>query len=309
MVEGVRGGAGHAAAGSITILALWGVAIVGVLVAALTATIRTELRSTENAVAESRARLAADAGVQLGLARLLRRRTDGVLVFDGAPEWWRDGSTEVEIAIFDEAGKIDLNEAPLELLSGLLAAVGRPREEAMLLACNILDWRGNPRAPCPEPTEAAFPRSKLTQRFVAPEQLAQVPGFDERLYELMADHVTVATRASAVDPLTAGRPVLLAIPGATPMQVDTFLASRARWHGVAAVDTGLGLAGALPFVTTSPAREFTISATAITAARARHRADLLVRMTEIAARPYEVLSARAPPADRWRVSPAARRMP
>src|SRR5437867_12934846 len=109
-------------AGSIALLALWCVAITGFLLAAATLTTRTELRTARNAIAESHARLTAEAGTQLGLARLLRRRAEGLLLFDGVPEAWRDGSTAVTVAIHDEAGKIDLNEAPLELLSGLLAA-------------------------------------------------------------------------------------------------------------------------------------------------------------------------------------------
>jgi general secretion pathway protein K len=292
-------------AGSIALLALWCVAITGFLLAAATLTTRTELRTARNAIAESHARLAAEAGTQLGLARLLRRRAEGVLLFDGTPEAWRDGSTAVAVAIHDEAGKIDLNEAPFELLSGLLAAVGRSREEALLLACNILDRRGVAGAPCPEPEEG----SRRAQRFLVPEDLAQVPGFGEALYEAVADYVTVTTRASAIDPVVAARPVLLAIPGATPALVDGFLESRARWRDIGAADSGLGLGRALAFVTTSPTREFTITAVATTAERARYRADLLIRLTDLPARPYEILAARAPPVDRGRQSPAARRMP
>ena len=297
-------------AGSIALLALWSVVIIGFLLAAATLITRTELRIAGNAIDESHARLAAEAGVQLGLARLIRRRGEGTLVFDGTPESWRDGAVGVDIAIIDEAGKIDLNEAPFELLSGLLIALGRSREAALLLACNILDRRGAAGAPCPEPYEAADRTRPRAQRFIVSEELAQVPGFDDTLCEEIADHVTVATRASAVDPLVASRPVLLAIPGATPGLVDTFLESRARWHDIAATDHGLGLAHALPFVTTSPAREFTITAVARSATRARYRADLLVRLTDIAAHPYEVVAARAPPVDRGRrVSPPPHRVP
>ena len=300
----------HGESGSIALLALWSAAIIGFLLAAATVTTRTELRTTRNAIAESHARLAAEAGTQLGLARLLRRRAEGVPVLDGAPELWRDGLTEVDIAIIDESGKIDLNEAPLELLSGLLVALGRKREEAMLLACNILDRRGAAGAPCPEPYEAADKERRRSQRFIVPEELAQVPGFDDSLYDEIADYVTVVTRASAIDPLVAARPVLLAIPGATATLVDAFVESRARWHDVAAADSGLGLSHALPFVTTSPAREFTIKAVATTATRARYRADLLVRLTDIAAHPYEVLATRAPPVDRGRQgSPPSPRVP
>ena len=54
---------------------------------------------------------------------------------------------------------------------------------------------------------------------------------------------------------------------------------------------------------TSPAREFTIKAVATTATGARYRADLLIRLTGLAAHPYEVLMTRAPPVDRGRQSP------
>src|SRR5579863_9599993 len=73
----------EAEAGSIALLALWSVVIIGFLLLAATLTIRTELRTAGNAIAESHARLAAEAGTQLGLARLLRRRGEGALVFDG----------------------------------------------------------------------------------------------------------------------------------------------------------------------------------------------------------------------------------
>ena len=296
-------------AGSIALLALWSTLIIGFLLVAATLTTRTELRITRNAIAESHARLAAEAATQLGLTRLLRRRADGVLLFDGTPETWHDGSAAVAIAIQDEAGKIDLNEAPFELLSGLLVAVGRRHEEALLLACNILARRGTAGGPCPEPDEPSNAARRPVQRFVVPEELAQVPGFDEALYEAVADCVTVATRASAIDPLVAPRPVLLAIPGATPGLVDSFVESRARWHDIGAADSGVGLGQARMFMMTSPSREFTISAVAATAERARYRADLLIRLTDLPAHPYEILAARAPPSNRGRQSPAVRPVP
>src|SRR6476660_4180455 len=83
-------------AGSIALLALWSIVIIGFLLAAMTLTTRTELRIAGNAIDESHARLAAEAGVQLGLARLIRRRGEGTLVFDGTPELWRDGGVGVD---------------------------------------------------------------------------------------------------------------------------------------------------------------------------------------------------------------------
>jgi general secretion pathway protein K len=289
--------------GSVAILALWAMAIVAVLLAAAGATTRSEVLITGNMVAASRTRHAAEAGTQLGLERLLRRHSSADATFDGTPEPWQDGSVRVEIAIFDEAGKVDLNLAPVELLAGLFAAVGEPRATALLLACGVIDWRGETGSACPEPADAA---PRVRRRFATPEQLVQLPGFGEPLYDAVADYVTVATGATAIAPLVASRPVLLAVPGATPTLVDSFLHSRRQ----ADVTTLPPVAGPVPYLMASPGRDFTISAVATTADRARFRADLQVRLTEQPSRPYEVIAWRTPPVDRGRATAATpRRVP
>src|ERR1700691_2180573 len=98
--------------GSVTILVLWGIAIVFALLAAASYTTRTEVAIARNEVGAMRARYAAEAGTQMGLARFLARRAQGAVIFDGHPEAWRDGTIGVEIAIQDEAGRIDINQAP-----------------------------------------------------------------------------------------------------------------------------------------------------------------------------------------------------
>jgi general secretion pathway protein K len=167
---------------------------------------------------------------------------------------------EVDVAIIDEAGKIDINEAPFEMLSGLFVALGRSRETALLLACNILDRRGAAGAPSRAP-RSGRPDEAAPAALLGPRRAGAGAGFDDSLYDEIADYVTVATRASAIDPLVAARPVLLAIPGATPTMVDAFVepGALARYRGAGG---GIGLTQALRFVTTSPAREFTISAVA-----------------------------------------------
>jgi general secretion pathway protein K len=293
--------------GSIAILALWGVALIALLLIAASFATRGEVLIARNAVSASRVRLAAEAGTQLGLARLLRRNRNGAN-FDGAAEAWRDGSIAVRIAIADEAGKIDINEAPLELLTGLFVAVGRSREEASLLACNILDRRGDAVPACPQPIagDQGKPRS---YRFLAPEELAQLPGFDDALYDRIADCVTVATGASAIDPLVAPRTVLLALPGATDTLIESYLGDRAMWRDMAGADQVLQQIPAAPFLMASPRRDFTIEAVAAAPDGARFRADLQVRLTELANRPYQVMAWRAPPVDRGAPEPQARRVP
>ena len=283
--------ADRAQRGSVAILALWTMAIVAVLLAAAGATTRSETLIARNMIAAGRVRHAAEAGTQLGLERLLRRRAAGENAFDGTPEYWQDGSIRVTISIIDEAGKIDLNLAPVELLAGLFRAVGQPRETALLLACNIADWRGEVGFGCPEPLDTMPERR---HRFAVPEQLAQVPGITEPLYQRVADYITVATGASAIAPLVASRTVLLAVPGATPTLVDSFLESRRQGGGAEMVPPA---AGPVPFLMASPGIDFTISAVAATRDGARFRAELQVRMTQQPNRPYQVLAWRTPPAE------------
>lgn len=284
--------------GSIALLALWGIALIFILIAPVAVATRGEVQIARNALAESRARLAAEAGTQLGLQRLLRRGGPGGATFDGTPEAWNQGSTRVAIAIADEGGKIDLNVAPVELLAGLFEAVGEPREAARLIACNVLDRRGDQAADCPQSdtTHAA-------RRFVVPEELAELPGVGDPLYDRVAPYVTVATGASAIDPRVAQRPVLLAIPGATAGLVDAFLDSRKMWSDLGPGDAGM-LASAAPYVMISPRRDFTIAATATTSDGARYRAELQVRLTGHAVQPYEIVAWRTPPADRGAAVPA-----
>jgi general secretion pathway protein K len=281
--------------GAVVVLVLWSMVLVFVLLAAASATSRSEVLIARNTIAESRARHAAEAGTQLGLSRLLRRKRAGDTIFDGTPEEWRDGSTRVAISIVDEAGKIDINQASLELLSGLFVAVGRPRHEALRLACAIVLRRSGGTADCPEVPLATDQPRPPGRRFAVPEELAQLPGFDDRIYAAVADYVTVATGATAVDPLSASRTVLLAIPGATPDLVDTYLSNRAMWHDLVSAGDTMNLLPAAPYLMASPGRDYTIKAVARTAEGARFRADLQLRLTDLPSHPYEIVAWRTPP--------------
>src|SRR5690606_17924319 len=83
----------------------------------------------------ARVRALADAGVEIAAARLLS---------DEAPPRSfvvRLEGVELAISIEDEAGKVDLNEAPPELIEAALRAADVGPAEAARLADAILDWR------------------------------------------------------------------------------------------------------------------------------------------------------------------------
>jgi hypothetical protein len=113
----------------------------------------------------------------------------------------------------------------------------------------------------------------------------------------VADCVTVATGASAIDPRVAPRAVLMAIPGASADLVDELLKDRASERDLATADANFVPPAAAPFLMATPGRDFTVAATATTEGGARYRAELQIRLTGRATQPYQVVAWRAPPAE------------
>ena len=96
----------------------------------------------------------------------------------------------------------------------------------------ILDWRDaddNPQAQGAERSDyeaagrTAFPRNGA---FLSVSELSRVLGVTPALYRAMAPMVTVYAWSPQVDPMSASREVLLALPGLDAGRVDAFLAER-----------------------------------------------------------------------------------
>jgi general secretion pathway protein K len=286
------------------IVVLWGLALVAVAVIAIGLAGRSQTLLARNAVENARARLAAEAGVQLGLRRLLAAASQGggagggaVRGFDGTPETWRSGDgADVGVAIRDEGGKIDLNEAPPELIAGLAAVAGARPEGAQQIACAIVERRGYLPAGC-------VPSGVTPGLFAALEELRFVPGVTDALYARMAPAATVHSGAATIDPRVAGREALLAVPTLAPDIVDSIVARRetrrdAGWRDDPLTGGGGSETDMLRdrrYFAVSAAQIFAIAASARSTGGGHAKAEAIVRLTDDAKRPYLVLAWRAPP--------------
>jgi general secretion pathway protein K len=278
------------------VVVLWGLALVAVAVIAIGLAGRSQTLLARNAVENARARLAAEAGVQLGLRRLLAAAAQGgIRSFDGTPETWKSGDgADVAVAIRDEGGKIDLNEAPPELLAGLAVASGAPPVEAQRIACAIVERRGYLPAGC-------VPSGAMPGLFAALEELRFVPGVTDALYARMAPAATVHSGATTIDPRVAGREALLAVPALAQDIVDTILARRETRRDTYWRDDPLSggpdsdMLRDRRYFAVSAAQIFAIAASARSAGGGRAKAEAVVRLTEDTKRPYLVLAWRVPP--------------
>ena len=127
-------------------LVLWVLALLTIIAVGLTAAQRTETTLAGNQLATVRFRAVSEAAVSFAILNLLAPATvldeeTDVWVPDGMARPWRFGGESLEIQVFNEASRIDLNVAGKELLVGLTAALELPEEEGAALADAVEDWR------------------------------------------------------------------------------------------------------------------------------------------------------------------------
>ena len=199
------------------VIVLW----VGLLVAAIAGAFildtRNSTRLTRNFLDNAEARALADGGIHLAIYELVRS--------DAETQWRRDGRRyrrtvpggTLEIAIEDEAGKIDLNNASDELLEGLFRSAGVDSGRAGAIVQAIDDLRNG--------SDRRSRGRAAARAFHTVDSLAQVPGITAALHALLRPALTVFGSGKLHYP-TSPREALLAIPGITAEAVDTFLLGR-----------------------------------------------------------------------------------
>jgi general secretion pathway protein K len=195
---------------------------------------RNEALSARNSLSIAQARAVADGAIERMAFELSRPRYPTAWASDGQPRKWREDGVEVVAMAVDESAKIDLNAAPDTLLKGLLEHVaGTDPQATASIVDAILDWRDPDDAKRPNGAEEAdYRQAGLQQKpangpFETVSELARVMGVTPAVYARIADSLTVHSRQPGINPLTASRDVLLALPNATAESVDAYSQQRA----------------------------------------------------------------------------------
>ena len=271
---------------------LWIMALLGVLATGYAFAVRTETALTHNWLDSARARAAAEAGVRLAILDRLDR---------GAAEWPADGTVrEVEfegvalrVAVLDESGRIDLNQASEELLDGLLMSQGLPDDERAALVDAIADWRDTDSlrslngAEDADYADADFDYGAKDGPFDSVEELSRVMGKRPDLYEAIRGTLTVHSGAATVNPQVAPKSVLLALPGITEETADAYLEQR---QGAMIGDLDDLAALSPSHVAGRKGNTFTIEVEARLPGGAVERLAAVVRLENSAGRPFRVLA-------------------
>jgi general secretion pathway protein K len=146
---------------------------------------------------------------------------------------WDENGNRIAVRALDESGKIDLNTAPDGLIKSLLqTAAELDADTAGRLVDVIGDWKDiddlrRPNgAEAPDYQAAGLNYKPANAPFEAVAELQRVLGMTPAVYGRIADSLTVHSRMAGINPAFASRTVLLAVPGATPEIVDTYIAQR-----------------------------------------------------------------------------------
>ena len=218
--------------GVVLVSVLWLLVLLSLMVLNLSGGSRTELQLASNLRLSAGARHAGEAAVNWGMWSLMQTNNAGWLA-DGSSKTLEFDGFSVEVELFDEQGKIDLNEADPILLQGLFESVGESKRSAESLADAVVDWRDEDQLRSPRGAEEAEYRAAglngpANAPFQKLNELLQVLGMTEELYQKVLPALTLYSQKAEVNPLVAPREVLLALPGIDPASVDRFIEERRR---------------------------------------------------------------------------------
>jgi general secretion pathway protein K len=212
--------------GAILVTVLWSIALLSALAMAASVT----FRSFAAVMAVERDRVQADALLSAGLetaAGIVDASGDAALIEIETRVNLATGS--VRLRLNDEGGRIDIGRAPAVVLAALLRSVGAPEAAANDVAQRIVERRYLRSAgrsdPAPRSTNGRNRTPGTVQPFSEVRQLQLVPGMAPEWLAAI-EPLTTVFGSETVNPLTAPRGVVAALPGIEKGQVDAFLRER-----------------------------------------------------------------------------------
>ncbi len=290
------------------VIVLWAGVLLSVIAASFAFSMRIETRLAGNLVERARAEAIADAGIRRGIVALLADPSGPRWIADGRLYELPFADGSMQIRLLSENGKIDLNGAPEALIRGLLRSVAESGEiadaqRAQHIAGAILDWRDPDQRARPDGAEdrhykaSGRPFGSRDGAFLSVAELNQVLPVDDQAYARLAPWMTVYSWAPQVDPMTASRQVLLAVPGLDAGVVDPFIAAREASYADQSADGGprsrlpleLLSAGAR-YLSRADSRVYTVEAVGELSAGARASRRAVVQLTGDARKPYTVVA-------------------
>jgi general secretion pathway protein K len=236
----VRNGASHGTQsrfasqhGLALVIVLWIVTLLTVIATSFLYAMRTDVKVVTNGMSRAKAEAAAEAAIHRALFDLYKPATvNDRWLADGVAHEWRYGEANVNVAMVDESGKIDINVVSDQLMRGVLVAQGLSEDDAAALVDAMADWRDQDnlkRLRGAEEAEYVAAQRKYKPAnapFQTIEELKLVLGITPELYRRLEPLITTYSRQPGINSQIASRDVLRSVPGATDALVDAYIQQR-----------------------------------------------------------------------------------
>lgn len=156
------------------LLVLWVLALLSTLLAGLVGWVHLQNRQALWQRQQTQTLLAAEAGIGLAVLAQLDRDPQRRWNADGQPHALQFDQATLAVSLTSEAGKLDINAAPVDSFARLITACGGSAEQSRTLAQALTQRRGNDRAPL---------------RTI--EEVRELPGMDPHRYTCASQHLTL----------------------------------------------------------------------------------------------------------------------
>jgi general secretion pathway protein K len=228
------------------VMVLWILLLVTISTSAYTLMSRMDQLEAHSVLWGTKARMGAEAGVNLAILALRDPDETQRWIPDGRTYelWFRD--MRLELKVTDERGKLDINSADEMTLQHLFSGHGLELDQAEYLAAAVHDWIDEDEMERANGAEAdTYISNGLgvgpgNRPFVMVEELLQVMGMSWELFQKLEPGLTVHSQANQPDPAFAPVEALLALPDMTLDDALNFVAERNSQ------EAGSGLGVALP---------------------------------------------------------------
>jgi general secretion pathway protein K len=275
------------------VIVLWMLSLLIILAMGYSRMVRIETSLTANLIHTSQARSLAEAGIWQSVSELLKPKIEQQWKTDGTTYSFEFEQGVVTINIVNETGKIDLNTAHSELLHGLINSIELPEENDLTLLQSILDWRDkdnlvrNYGAEDEDYRQRDYHYGAKDGPFNSLSELQLVMGMTTAIYNQLKPALTIYSHQSGINPDSAPKEALLAIPGISEAQVDDFLQSRSNRVDTITPASLLGINA--KYLSNSNGQVFTIISEGVIG-NTHAKLDAVILMKRHINKPFTVLS-------------------
>ena len=218
------------------ILVLWFIVLLGVLALGLSKVSRNNALIARQLSGVTQARHLAEGGVQVVLASLLMASDENRLLGDGEEFVLSFEQGEVALLLYNESGKININQASEALLVRLFMSHELSLAQSEALAGAIADWRDEDDlvrlhgAEDDDYFAAGLAYGTADSAFTNVSELRKVLGMEEIIYQQIEADVTTYSKSPGVNLKVAPLNVLLAISDLDSSALQHYIDERRRAH-------------------------------------------------------------------------------